>query len=166
MLCISNLRPPASKAGKQPPLSFQFCRFTSIFFSGRQPEPKFSVNLCGLCEIVHYRIYFFLLSSRMQAFRTRSTRETVGKVNHYLNRPFAESKGIEPSLLSQNSLAVSRNKPVFAYSPFVIPEGFEPSTFDVSGRCSNQLSYEIVFLFCELLIVNSLYLSIFNLLMK
>lgn len=37
----SNLRPPASKTGKQPPLSFQFCRSTSTFFSERQSELKF-----------------------------------------------------------------------------------------------------------------------------
>jgi len=32
MLCISNLRPPASKAGKQPPLSFQFADSLQFLF--------------------------------------------------------------------------------------------------------------------------------------
>lgn len=71
MLRISNLRPPVSKAGKQPPLSFQFCRFTSKIFSERQSDRKFSVNRCGLCEN-----------------RTRSAWATVRQVSHYLNRPF------------------------------------------------------------------------------
>jgi hypothetical protein len=49
-----------------------------------------------------------------------------------------------------NSLCLSilnslETKFTIDHSSFVIPEGLEPSTFDVSGRCSNHLSYEIVF---------------------
>ena len=116
MLCISNLRPPESKAGKQPPLSFQFCRFISIFFSKRQSDQKFSVNLCGLCEN-----------------RTRSARETVGKVNHYLNRPFYDLDRIVHEF--HISLMVFTNTSYF-----------EPVTLGLENRCSIQLSYEI---FCN-----------------
>lgn len=58
----SNLRPPASKTGKQPPLSFQLCRFTFILFRETAGADT-SMNLCGLCEN-----------------RTRSAQETVGQV--------------------------------------------------------------------------------------
>lgn len=35
--------------------------------------------------------------------------------------------------------------PVELRNHLVISEGFEPSTFDVSGRCSNHLSHEILY---------------------
>lgn len=176
MLRISNLRPPASKAGKQPPLSFQFCRFTSKFFSERQSDRKFSVNRCGLCEN-----------------RTRGVQETVGQVtitsiDHFFcgeqrNRTFTtvvELISSKPQqtiicLLSFCDLDRDRTcnprfrKPmlypielrdlcnprkIWTFNPrfkihlsyeiiFVIAEGLEPSTFGVSDRCSNPLSYAI-----------------------
>lgn len=67
----SNLRPPASKTGKQPPLSFQFCRFTSKFFSERQSDRK-----------------FFRESLRsMRESNSRCPRDSRTGY-HYLNRPF------------------------------------------------------------------------------
>jgi hypothetical protein len=36
------------------------------------------------------------------------------------------------------------------FNHIVIPKGFEPLTHRLKGDCSNQLSYEIIFFFCDL----------------
>lgn len=111
----SNLRPPASKTGKQPPLSFQFCRFTSIFFSERQSDPEVSVNLCCLCEN-----------------RTRSAWATVRQVSHYLNRP--------PLWSRQDCSWIS----YFIFMVFTNTSYFKPVTLGLENPYSIQLSYETV----------------------
>lgn len=54
--------------------------------------------------------------------------------------------------------------PIELQNYLVIPEGIEPSTPGLKDRCSDQLSYEIVFFNVngKWSIVNSLYLSILN----
>lgn len=66
----SNLRPPASKTGKQPPLSFQLCRFTSIFFR----------------ETAGAKIFYESLRS-MRESNSRYPRDSRAGYR-YLNRPF------------------------------------------------------------------------------
>ena len=79
----SNLRPPASKTGKQPPLSFQFADSLQNSFPRDSRIGNFRESLRSMRE------------SNSQYLSDSQ----VGY--HYLNRPFfAESKGIEPSLLS------------------------------------------------------------------
>ena len=131
------------------------------FFSERQSDRKFSVNLCGLCEIVHHHIYFFFWIHECFAFRTRSAWATVRQVSHYLNRPFCDLDRIVHEL--HISLMVFTNTSYFepvtlglenrcsiqlSYEIFVTPERFELSTPGLKDRCSNHLSYEIV-LICE-----------------
>ncbi len=145
------------------------------FFSERQSDRKFSVNLCGLCEIVHYRIYFFsieftnALHFELAVPERQSGRLAITSIDlfcdldrivhelHISLMVFTNTSYFEPVTLGlENRCSIQ-----LSYEIFVTPERFELSTPGLKDRCSNHLSYEIV-LICEWSIVNSLCLSIFN----
>ena len=139
----SNLRPPASKTGKQPPLSFQFCRFILNFFSERQSEPKYSVNLA-----VYARIELAVPKRQSGRLAITSIDLFVIPRGLFMNfilyfMAFTNTLYFEPLTLGlENPCPIQ-----LSYGTFiVIPERFELSTPGLKDRCSNHLSYEILYL--------------------
>lgn len=132
----SNLRPPASKTGKQPPLSFQFFRFSFQFLFREAPELKYSLNLAVYAGI------------EPAVPKRQSGRLAFTSIDLFCNSERDRTSNLrfrKPTLY-----------PIELQNYFVIPEGIEPSTPGLKDRCSDQLSYEIVFNFVngQLSIVN------------
>ncbi len=118
-----------------------FSGSVSNFFAGRQPELKFSVNLAVYAGI------------EPAVPKRQSGRLAFTSIDLFCNSERDRTSNLQfrkPTLY-----------PIELQNCFVIPEGIEPSTPGLKDRCSDQLSYEIVFL-CEWLIVNLLCLPILN----
>ena len=111
------------------------------FFSERQSDLKFSVNLCGLCEIVHHHIFFSFEFTNALHFELAVPERQSGRLAITSIDLFVTSTGIEPVTLGlENRCSIQ-----LSYEIFVTPERFELSTPGLKDRCSNHLSYEIVF---------------------